>query len=368
MNTRLVTTLVLACAAPLGSCSFGPRAPSIPDTAWLQQQYADVAALPGAPPDYVGAGYASAYKACGDYFDALIQMQNVVGFSRDVTKSIGIAGTGFSALLKQATLAQRQVTRWSTGVTLVDAGLGAFEDRALMTPYPSETKTLILRAMTAYEQLNPPGAADSRARAYGFVTGYAEICTYSGVTRYAKQALANAEPKAGVAPSSTGSDQRLFKAIATTLGDASTPLSVRQVAALYYHLVSNPTWDAQAPAAVKQRQALIAELPEALRGALLTQGEPKPVAQIASLASLQQMLTLVETSNDDVRRDVGVIAQAMTQPAQDVPVARKSSDPSPEKGLAVEGFLGPATPTTVPRLVLPSSNQPASNARQEVRF
>ncbi len=360
MNTRLIAVGLLACLVPLSGCgtvSFGPKPVAIPSVQGLKDYRDDVKTLTGPPAEYVGAGYGSVYKACGDYFDNLVEMQNVVGFGNDITKSVGVAGTGLSALLKNATLAQRQVTRWSTGATLISAGFDAFDKRALMTPYPSETKTLILRGLTAYEALNPPTSADTPAEAFSLVAGYAEMCSYSGVARYAKQALSNAEPRTGSAQSLSAADQGFLRAIATALGDSNAPLNIRQVALLQYHLNANPTWDQENDQAKKQRLALIAELPESLRGVFLNDSKPVLPAELPKLDAVKSLLNTFAEGNEDVRRELDAVRLSMTKAVVEVKVSTPGTKGA--KTLVKE---------TVLRLDLPSSNTGSSSTRREVRF
>jgi hypothetical protein len=338
----------------LGGCTtvvdgFGPNPPKIPSPGTLNTYYTSYNTFTGTPSEYVGVGYASTYEACSNYFDVLIRSQNMTAYSGDIARSVGATGIALNALRKDAELAQREIVRWTAATGLVTTIIDAFDDRALMTPYPTETKTLILRALTTYEQRNPPSAADTRAEALSFVAGYAEMCTYSGVTRFSKQALSNAEPKPGGSSAMSAADQALLKALATTLGDPSVPLSLRQVAVAYYHFVESPEW---ADDAVETRKALIGELPESLRGEFLSaDGKPKKISEIPVAASAKRLLTAFVDGNADVKREIDAVKVAMATPTKQV---ADLTDKTKTK--------------TKPQLVFPDNLGAASTSRQEVRF
>lgn len=318
----------------------------------LNSYYTDAAKFTGTPSEYVGFGYAKVYQSCSAYFDVLIRSQNLAGYSGDIARSAGATGIALNTLRADAELAQREIVRWTAVTGLVTTIIDAFDDRALMTPYPTETKTLILRALTAYEERNPPGAADSRAEALSFVAGYAEMCTYSGATRFAKQALSNAEPRPGGPTAISPAEQALLKALAITLGDASAPLSLRQVAILEYHFNMQPTWDAGS----KQRKALLAELPAGVKAQLVdNKGEPIEITKVPSAKAVKEILKSIVSDNDTVRRELDAVTVAMTTQTKDEEVASIDKNGKAQKELR-------------PRLVFPTGIGAASTARQEIRF
>lgn len=355
MARVLALVFVLPLSGCLSSGVFGPKPPLIPGPGELHSAYTNMNTMTGPPAEYVGAGYAEVYKSCGDYFDNLILAQNVAGFTGDVARGVGTTGVTIAALRQNAALAQREIIKWSAGTALVGTIIDSYNDRALMTPYPSETKTLILRALTTYEERNPPRAADTRPEALSFVAAYAEMCTYSGVTRFAKQALANAEPKPapGNTPTSSAADQGYLKAVATTLGDPAAQLNLRQAALLHYHLVGSPTWDESKPEEVAHRKALISELPETVKGNFLNQKEPKKTAQVPSVEALKLLLGAFSGNSAELRREIETVKVAMATPTNQVETLVRGEGPGAQKA---------------PILVFPPSSTSTPTVRQEVRF
>jgi hypothetical protein len=241
---------------------FGPRPPSIParsDIANNAKEARRQVLNAGNAEDYVAAGYSETWNACSNYFDTLIMIQNRTAYEGDIVSAAGTAASSMVALRKNAAAAAKSLARIAAGTSFVTTVLSSYQDRALMTPYPSETKSLILAALQAYEKAAPPNSATSSSQAAMLVERHAELCTYSGITRFAKQALSVAELETDVrAPDSvlTRADQIDASAMKMAMGLSAAPLSDAQLALLYSYIVLK-----MPPHGEKKADDLFAQLP-----------------------------------------------------------------------------------------------------------
>jgi hypothetical protein len=143
-------------------------------------------------PAYVQYQYNNIYRLCNIYFDSLILVQNETGYLGD---TVSVTGTAAGTILGLAKAS-------SAAIGMVAAGFGwgysmtqNYNNRALMTPYPSETKTLVMKALDDYQNTYPAKGTETKLEAISKVQHYAENCTYSGITRLSKAALAQAKPQ-----------------------------------------------------------------------------------------------------------------------------------------------------------------------------
>jgi hypothetical protein len=219
MNIRV---LVCAAVAPLllGACaanSFGPQALRTPSDvqifdhtsqtadAYAQADNPNIAKLDSVDPNspaYVADGYSRVYKLCNDYFDELVLAQNKMGFASD---AVATGGATTATIMGLAKASAQQIALVAAGTGLVSSLIQSYDNRALMTPYPSETKTLILAALDEYEKAAPPESATTKMQAVSLVQHYAEICTYSGITRFAKEAITTSSVSTST-PTPTGTE------------------------------------------------------------------------------------------------------------------------------------------------------------------
>lgn len=201
-------SLGLCAALWLPACahgSFGPDAPTLPPkvhaqsasggqtitderTAAFDDFYNEQAF--SNPSEYTAAGYRYVDRACNAYFDNLILAQHKLHFAQDVTVA---GGSGAATVLSLAKTAQASIGMVAAGFGFTSTILKSFDDRALLTPYPEETKALIIAALHAYRTDAPASSSSDRATALARVQDYAELCSYSGINRFAKQALATAK-------------------------------------------------------------------------------------------------------------------------------------------------------------------------------
>jgi hypothetical protein len=204
------------------------------------------------PTMYTAAGYNYVYRQCTNYFDHLIVYQNGIDFSSD---SLAAAGSAATAILNVARSGTIATSAAAAGVSLGTAVLSSYRTRELVTPYPNETKTLILTALDKYRVAQPPEKDTTAAQAVWDVEHFAELCTFSGIGRAAKQALANFQPTAVTTSGTTYATQEAY--VKATLG-LNEELSDQNLVALYYYLYvsSNAT-----PAQTAQQAAVLKTLP-----------------------------------------------------------------------------------------------------------
>lgn len=221
---------------------------------------------PMSPAQYTATGYVLVKAECNRYFDVLIRDQNLNAFRSDTVNSTGRA---FVSFLGFADASPGDIGRAGTVFGLFNDLLRSFRERALVTPYPVETKTMIIKALSAYEEAAPPDTVKSKEQADSLVESYAEICSYSGITRFAGQALSaakpelvNGSPAEGLRLSSSGKLMALV--VAQMLG--APELTDEQAALLYIYTVKEPKTFTENPEAAKY---ILARLPKGISDKLL---------------------------------------------------------------------------------------------------
>jgi len=272
MRAFLTILTMLSCLAETSCASadrlpFGPVAPSMneavnlkPERVEPRQSSADLkeavwreldigngkpADATITPANYTAAGYSYVYRQCSNYFDTLILYQNKVNFAND---EVVTGGSSLGAVLGLVKASSAAVGAVAAGVGFVSSSLTAFNNRALITPYPNETKTMILNALDVYRSKYAPNQMTSASEAILNVQHFAELCTYSGITRAAKQALSNY--KGDVISSSNASTPTIGAVISANLG-ITAPLDDAQLVALYWFIFKggSPCADAKLCAA-----------------------------------------------------------------------------------------------------------------------
>ncbi|QJU59677.1 hypothetical protein HL653_19670 [Sphingomonas sp. AP4-R1] len=229
--------------------SFGPKPSSINDVESFKRDKATAAVTdetirkavrnelsignpasvdPITPADYTDAGYSYVFRQCNTYFDTLIRLQHKTGFGSDM---VGAGGATAGAVLGLAKASSMAIGIVAAGFGFLGTAVTSFDRRALITPYPDETKTLIIGALNRYRAAFPPSSIRTPGEAHANVQRYAELCTYSGITRAAKEALSNA--KGTVTDPARPEATTLGAAISGLLG-AVPALDDAQLVALYW--------------------------------------------------------------------------------------------------------------------------------------
>lgn len=343
---RAATALALSAVA-LGGCSttepFGPKPVTIPTNNAISGASTDLRnAVNGAggPSSYASAGYRLAYRSCSEYFDNITMMQNGVGFSSDSVGAFAAAGATVAVLQKNATRAAQTVARLAASALLADSILKSYDKKALLTPYPAETKGLILSAMKAYENGAAPSSAATADDAVAMVQEYANFCTYSSIPMYAKQVLNSATPHDSNTPSEsilTVSDGTHAAAIAASIGVPATRLTDRQLAVLYFYLVKPAdAFNQKDPA-----KRLIGQLPAKSQALFIDGDAPKSPANVADAAKLKASLSAIYDANDDFKGLVGEVKKDFdADVAKNTPKASATTTPSTtsDSGIQVPFF------------------------------
>jgi hypothetical protein len=139
-----------------------------------------------APAEYARAGYTIVDENCNDFFDTLSRATNTLQMSKSDWTALGAAAAAILALAHS--------TAKPVGITAAAFGFGSiafdnYQKYALLTPYPDQTKKLVIQALKAYEKDSPPGDATDMIGADARVSGYAQICTYSSIASLAQEAI-----------------------------------------------------------------------------------------------------------------------------------------------------------------------------------
>lgn len=241
---KLILLSIIPVIASCSNTSFGPKPPEISPPSEIQTYYTEQekdALKDLTPAQYVAAGYNKVYAACTTYFDALIKVQNETEFAKDTTVA---AGSATGAILGLANAASAVIAGLAAGVGFASATIENFNKHALVTPYPDETKSLILAALDKFSTDAPPETTTSPGLAIARVQHYAELCTYSGISRFAKQALQSAKLASDNQQTSilSDSDRVYAAAIAGKLGTAQQ-FTQDQLALLYWFFVDKGDGD-----------------------------------------------------------------------------------------------------------------------------
>lgn len=297
--------LVASASVGLTGCStaldrFGPQAPMLPSPAAVGKLAEDTnreAARAGSPAEYVQYGYNLNFETCSAYFDALIKLQNQTRYTGDLVTAGGTAVSAMVGLRKNAEDAANSLVRIAAGSSFLGTVLSSFDERALMTPYPTETKTLILDGLSQFEARALPASAITYSQATMLVQRHAELCTYSGISRAAKQALTRARPQQDDEPAPsklTAQDNEKVTRISFALLMGSSRLDERQIALLHYYLNTKPT----AFKDTDRAEALLAELPAGV-AKLLRKGDGtlKDPATVPNMMAIKADLAAIFTAN-----------------------------------------------------------------------
>jgi len=341
-------------SASLSYGFFGPRAPVTPTIDEVQKQAMEIAAkvtAAGGAVDYVQAGYYTVDKACDAYFDNLTLIQNQTRFTGDSVTAAGTAASATEALRKNTAVAARQLARIAAGTALTSSVISAFDNRALMTPYASETKTLIVEALYAFRRDNPASAVQSRAEAALVVERYAEICTYSGITRYAKLALTRAPSDPSKTPSATPTTLSSLEdaaaiSISYLLGATDKRLTDRQLAIVGYYVNVKPDAYKSAGAAV----SLLKELPASVQAQLAPAGKPAdPTTDAKAKDAAAKAGPILAQLSDSNAAFKGLIEQV----GREYDTAAAAEKKAVAAGQQVETVLSPAPKTSTPQPAAP---------------
>jgi hypothetical protein len=142
-------------------------------------------------PTLAQVGYQLVDSSCSDYFDAVTKASNGWKMTKADFIALGAATATIAALAKASA---KQV-----GIAAAAFGFGGLvidniEQYAYATPYPIQTRGLILKAFTAYRQSSPPKIAATIPDAIDQIAGYANLCTYAGIASLVEDSISKATP------------------------------------------------------------------------------------------------------------------------------------------------------------------------------
>jgi len=272
--------------------SFGPEPPKMVESSDVTAQFTsheDMAFKTMTPAQYVATGYNLVYSNCTNYFDALIKLQNQTGFVKDTTIA---GGSAAGAILGLAKASSAVIGGLAAGVGFAAATIDSFDKRALVTPYPDETKSLILAALDKFSSDAPADTTSSPGIAIARVQHYAELCTYSGISRFAKQALQAAKLGSDNQQGSilTDADKVSAAGIAGLL-KTTQQLSQDQLALLYWYFVD------KADADKTKSLAIMKNFPEAIQKLLIDKTGAPTVDEKALSNSVSVLLKTIYQGN-----------------------------------------------------------------------
>ncbi len=238
--------------------------------------------------DYARAGYTLVDENCNDFFDALSRATNTLQMSKSDWTAAGAAAAAIVALAHSASK--------PVGITAAVFGLGAvtfdnYQKYALLTPYPEQTHKLVFQALKAYATDSPATGASDMIGADARISGYAQICTYSGIATLAQDAIAKSSatvaPNQGSKPSifTSANETDKVNAIKTALGLSAIS---DQDLALLAIMVD--------PAASKYQAKAAAGLSADAKAKVWDSTTSKP---LNALATIKDDLASLQSSNSD---------------------------------------------------------------------
>lgn len=135
---------------------------------------------------YTAAGYATVEERCGEFFDKLTLYKNNSNFLSAQVATAGATAAGALALLSASTTAIGLV---GMGAGLVASSIANFQNFAMVTPYPLETRQLVFAALQTAKTAKPASRVTDVYDARSTVAAYAQYCTYAGIASLSQQAL-----------------------------------------------------------------------------------------------------------------------------------------------------------------------------------
>ena len=136
-------------------------------------------------------GYSTVSDSCDLYFASLIKANNHLQLTKADLTSFGTA----AAVISTLTGATPKVVGGTAALFgLASSITSNFEQYAFATPYPVQTNVLITKALAAYAEAAPPSSMVTIQQAVASVAGYARLCSFTGISVLAQQAIAAGVP------------------------------------------------------------------------------------------------------------------------------------------------------------------------------
>lgn len=143
------------------------------------------------PAQVAELGYSTVSDSCDLYFSALIKANNRLQLTKADLTSFGTAAAVISTLTGAA---PKVIGGTAALFGLASSITSNFEQYAFATPYPVQTSMLITNALMVYSQAAPPSSMVTIQQAVASVAGYARLCSFTGISVLAQQAIAAGVP------------------------------------------------------------------------------------------------------------------------------------------------------------------------------
>jgi hypothetical protein len=256
------------------------------------------------PAEFTQAGYRIVFTECSQYFDSIVKTDNGLKMTKADVVAAGSAAAVIAALSKASAKTIGIVAAaFGFGVAVIDN----FDQYSFATPYPTQTRGLILKALAAYRQSNSPETAKTISDASDLIAGYANLCTYSGIAELAAESISKATPtdvsKNG--PLFTDAQKTALQPINTILAlPAGTQLTDNDYVVLA--AIADPTTDGNTALLDAIVATISSNIPPATVANKIYDTTASPhQKQAATLKSLWTMFSPLMSSNSQFATEVG---------------------------------------------------------------
>lgn len=277
------------------------------------------------PTQVAELGYSTVSDSCDLYFAALIKANNRLQLTKADLTSFGTA----AAVISTLTGATPKVIGGTAALFgLASSITSNFEQYAFATPYPVQTNMLITKALTVYAEAAPPSSMLTIQQAVASVAGYARLCSFTGISVLAQQAIAAAVPvnTAGTSSIFSTSDRTQY----LNNVDALVALAGKTLAETDYAKLAVMADSATTPAQFATLQNTLSDgIDKPTKTAKIVSAGPPTVSGPSDLLKqAASYLSLLASANSAFAKQVaGVKAAQVTPPV--APVAAPGAAPAP---------------------------------------
>jgi hypothetical protein len=261
--------------------------------------------------EYARTGYTLVQERCNTFFDEITKATNDLQMTKADVAALGAAAAVIIALAHRSSK--------PVAITAAAFGFGtsvfdSYQKYALLTAYPTQTRDLVQAAMEAYAKDSPAADAKDIVEADARISGYAQLCTYSGIVALAAKAISTSAPKAVSQTASsvftTADDVSKVTQIKTLLGLPDVTLSDNTLALL--ELMADPS------TADALRIQIPAQLPSDVAAKVWSSDTN---SKLAALDKIAPLLSQLATSNKAFAQIIAGIKKASTSRPGDVNAA-----------------------------------------------
>jgi hypothetical protein len=271
-------------------------------------------------------GYSTVSDSCDVYFTALIKTNNRIQLTKADLTSFGTAAAVISTLTGGTT---KVVGGTAALFGLASSITSNFEQYAFATPYPVQTNLLITKALTAYAQAAPPSGMVTIQQAVASVAGYARLCSFTGISVLAQQAIAAGVPvnTAGTSSIYSTSDRTQYlnnvDALLAVPGKSLADAEYVTLAVMADSIVTSDQF-------VTLQKTLSDSVDKPTRTAkTVSAGPPVVIGPSDFLKQAATYLSLLGTSNPAFAKQVAAAKAALASPAAAAPAAPTAAPVAP---------------------------------------